>query len=133
MYFQQLFDSVPLDRDGIQEARRSFDYPAVASRFRMIDDSTVSAVIKCYGHDAERRQVRGWLEDLRARRSNPRQLFRRLQPYTVAIRAQVAGRYTAQGFFEPLTTDGALGEWHGRYDEIRGLAAENPEAGALIS
>ena len=40
-FFRGVYQFADHDAKGIQEKRRSFDYPEVASRFRMIDDATL--------------------------------------------------------------------------------------------
>jgi CRISPR-associated endonuclease/helicase Cas3 len=55
-YFQLLFQSVYTDREGIQELRRSLDYPEVARKFQMIEP-TETVVIPNYGTPEQRRSV----------------------------------------------------------------------------
>src|SRR5439155_13287772 len=46
VYFQRLFQAANLDANRIQVHRESFDYPAVAELFRMIDDDTIPVVAR---------------------------------------------------------------------------------------
>ncbi len=129
-YFQQLFQSVDTDAREIQKMRQTFDYPKVAQYFRMIDEDTESVAITCYGSDDEQRKVRWLLEQLRNGSPNARVLLRRLQPYLVSVRTREAEGYKKQGLILPVTS--GVGEWHGRYDPIRGLMAEGPSADTLV-
>jgi CRISPR-associated endonuclease/helicase Cas3 len=111
-YFRQLFATADLDGKQVQEARRRFDYPEVARRFRMIDEPSTSAVITCFGTPEEQAHVRLLLENMRAHRGDLRLLLRSLQPFIVSLRLR-------EGFFLPLTPDSDLGEWHGaQADEL---------------
>ncbi|HST04408.1 MAG TPA: CRISPR-associated helicase Cas3', partial [Chloroflexia bacterium] len=48
LYFQQLFNTINIDREEIQMARQRLNYPEVAHLFKMIDDDTESVVVR-YG------------------------------------------------------------------------------------
>ena len=129
-YFQQLFHTVETDAQGIQALRSDFDYPEVARRFRMIDEATESVAITCYGNKDERQTVQETLERLRAGDPQARHLRRRLQPYLVTIYARPAAQYRQRGLITVVVP--GLGEWHGKYDPVRGLAAEGPDAERLV-
>ena len=127
-YFQRLFPVTETDAKGVQERRGSLDYPEVADRFRMIDDATESVVITCYGDRQER--VREILEHLRGGDPQARQLRRELQPYIVALYTQQAAQYRRRGLISEVST--GLGEWHGTYDQGRGLTGEGPDPDMLV-
>lgn len=116
-YFKELFRSVDTDGRGIQKLRAEFDYPEVASRFRLIEPSESVAVL--YGTKRERQFVIGALERLRAGAPGARQLLRRLQPYLVSFRMSEAERWRRAGMIEPVTT--GLGLWTGEYDAATGV------------
>lgn len=121
-YFRHLFDSVKLDRAEIQKLREGFDFPAVASEFRMIDRAGAVVAITAYGRNVEQTNVIAWLDELRRGHGNPRELRRRLQPYLVSLYPNEAQRFQAQGFL-PASSDHAIPEWGGQYDPVRGLVA----------
>jgi CRISPR-associated endonuclease/helicase Cas3 len=134
-YFRRLYDTLgalATDRERIQETRASFDYPEVARRFRMIDEDAVSVAVTTYGE--ARRQVLDALELLR-RGNHPgadaRTLLRTLQPFLVSLRRREAERYHREGLLSWVLPE--LGEWHGKYDPVRGLLPEDPDASALIA
>ena len=53
-FFRGVYQFADHDAKGIQERRRSFDYPEVADRFKMIDDATLEeAVVPKYGTEEE--------------------------------------------------------------------------------
>ena len=118
-YFRRLFGSIPTDREQVQAQREKFDYPEVATRFRMIEDDTAAVVITDYGSTSAKGQVAHDLEALRSGRGNQRMLMRRLQPYMVNVRSSQMSRIRAQGLVSEVV-DG-LWEWLGNYDRIRGI------------
>ena len=127
-YFQRLFPVTETDAKGIQERRGSLDYREVADRFRMIDDATESVVITCYGDRQVR--VREILERLRGSDPQARQLRRELQPYIVTLYTQQAAQYRQQGLISEVSP--GLGEWHGKYDQVRGLIGEGSAPDMLV-
>ncbi|MFP4440934.1 MAG: CRISPR-associated helicase/endonuclease Cas3, partial [Chloroflexaceae bacterium] len=126
-YFRQLIASLGTkgtDNKEIQKLRAAMDYPEIARRFRLIDEDT-DDVIVAYGDEPARAQVRALIAALQQRPPNARQLLRRLQPYLVSVRAQVARRYRDAGWIAPLADFTGLGVWHGRYDPVRGLVPDD--------
>lgn len=129
-YFRQLFDSVDTDRERIQPLRASFDYPEVTRRFRMIEDDTESVVVTQYGNGRAQQRVRDLLDQLRHGTPDGRRLLRQLQPYIVSVRSRAAEHFRRQGLITDVTA--GLGEWHGRYDRVRGITGESADPDALI-
>jgi hypothetical protein len=82
-----------------------------------------SVVITTYGSEREQQEVRQNIEQLRSGSPNPRALLRRLQPYLISLSSYHAERYRQDGFITPIMP--GVGEWHGRYDQVRGIVAEN--------
>ena len=128
-YFQQLFQTVNTDREGIQGLRTRFDYPKVAELFQMIPVNESIAVTN-YGSTQERALVARLLNELRTGTPYARSVYRRLQPYLVSVAVQEAARYRRQGLIVPVTS--GLGEWLGGYDEVAGLSAEGMDPDALV-
>ncbi len=130
-FFQRLFDTVAIDRAGIQKLRKSFDFPAVAREFRMIDRGGEVVAITSYGTEAEQDRVVGRLDELRRGYGNPRELRRQLQPYLVTLYPYEAQRYRAHGFL-PAASDLAIPGWD-QYDRVRGLIEPDKERAILIA
>ncbi len=128
-YFKRLFDSLDTDRERIQEFRRSFNYPEVSARFRMIDDDTESVVV-AYGPARRQRRIREIIEHLRGGAPDGRHLIRELQPYLVSVRTSVANKYRVRGLIREVRP--GIGEWLGTYDPIRGLVADDPALTDLL-
>ena len=126
-YFTRLFDSVETDREGIQRLRERFEFPEVAQRFRMIDDDTQSVAVP-FGTPREQVRVDRWLAALAQGGPGARALLRRLQPYTVTLRAKEARR---QGDSIAPVVPG-LGRWLGGYDPVRGLTTGRLALDSLV-
>ena len=131
-FFQRLLAAVDIDRAGIQELRRVFDFPAVAREFRMIDRGGEAVAITSYGTEAKQDRVIGWLDELNRGYGNPRELRRCLQPYLVTLYPYEAKRYRAQGLL-PESSAAAIPAWGGSYDDVRGLVAVDGEPEEYIA
>ena len=126
-YFRDLFQAVSVDRAGVQESRTHFDFPAAAEKFRMIEAATEPVAITGYGTSRERDQVVRWLRELAHGHGNARRLHRKLQPYLVSLYPHAAQQYRAVGLMSAGTPEGAIPEWGGKYDCVRGLVAADRE------
>jgi CRISPR-associated endonuclease/helicase Cas3 len=123
-YFERLFQTMDTDRERIQEARRSLDYPKVAEKFRMIDDYTESVVITNYGAPEEVEVVSSILAQLRSGVPSTRSTLRQLQPYIVPLyRGQTAGLERAGLLVNVMP---GLWEWRGDYHPVRGIGGMPP-------
>nr|MDA8216274.1 hypothetical protein [Dehalococcoidales bacterium] len=129
VYFKRLFETVDTDAHGVQDLRRSFAYPEVARRFRMIEDDTESVVVP-YGPADAQQATRTLVDRLRAGNPEARTLVRRLQPYLVSLRKRQAEKYRRQGLLTPILP--GLGQWLGAYDPIRGLTGDDPDPDTLV-
>ena len=128
-FFRGVYQFADHDAKGIQEKRRSFDYPEVASRFRMIDDATLEAVVPKYGTGEERERVGRMLEPLRNGTPAARSVIRSLQPWTVQIYLNQASGMLRSGLLSEVMP--GLYEWRGDYDEVTGIGgitALDPDA-----
>ena len=96
-YTKMLLSSLGQDGTDVSNVlayERDLDFPEVAARFRMIEDSG-QPVVADYG-DA-------WDRVLELRRDGPsRRAFRRLQRYTVSLQPQEIARLQRLGVLEPL-------------------------------
>jgi len=128
-YFKRLFATLETDSKLIQESRKSFDYPAVSQRFRMIDDDTESVVVG-YGSADEQRRTREAIDRLRRGTPDGRYLIRQIQPYLVPVRTYAANKYRQRGLISEIAP--GIGEWLGAYDPIRGLVADDPALTDLV-
>ena len=128
-FFRGVYQFADHDARGIQGKRRSFDYPEVASRFRMIDDATLEAVVPKYGTGEERERVGRVLERLRNGTPAARSVIRSLQPWTVQIYVNQASGMLRSGLLSEVMP--GLYEWRGDYDEVTGIGgitALDPDA-----
>ena len=87
----------------------------------------MSVVILAYPGPGQNLAILGLLDRLRAPHpADAREVLRKLQPYIVSIRRPEAAGLQEQGLITPLL-GGAIGEWHGNYDPIRGIVANDPD------
>lgn len=133
-YFHQLFGSLTLDRDGIQALRARLEFEEVAKRFRMIEDDTISVVVRYRAAPGDTR-AEELIKDLRSLADSRaygriRDLLRKAQPFLVSIRRSALDAATGDGLISPLVGD--LWLWEGRYDDVRGLTWTGRHAAELV-
>jgi CRISPR-associated endonuclease/helicase Cas3 len=104
-YFQCLFCNVNLDKKDIQSYRRDLNYPEVAQRYKLIED-TVPVVITKYDNGEGEKRLKNYI-NLPSRES-----WRRLLPYVVNLRQRDIS--TLSSWLEPITEK--LYRWTGIYD-----------------
>jgi len=122
-YSEWLFGAaVDPDEKGIQSLRGSLDFPAVAHRFRMIQDDTYDVIVDYPKSNAQ--AIEALVEQLRARERPARDILRELQPYFVSLHASKAERLRPKWIEEILP---GVGRWHGDYDLVRGITEAYPE------
>jgi CRISPR-associated endonuclease/helicase Cas3 len=131
-YFRGLLQLLDLDARAIQKLRERFEYPEVSRLFRMIEEDTVGVVVTTYGSEEDRRKVRRQLEGLRHNPASVRWALRRLQPYTVPVRSREAQEYRQRGLVSSILPDLDVGEWHGKYDGVRGLLGRDGGPEGLV-
>lgn len=129
-YFRQLFATISLDAHSIQQLREGRDYPQVAERFRMIEEDTENVIITSYGSSVAQQQVQADIAALQADPTRARQILRRLQPYLVALRSDVARRYRSSGLIGELHPGGGI--WYGSYDAVLGLVPDDDRTLMII-
>jgi CRISPR-associated endonuclease/helicase Cas3 len=112
-YFREYYGYPYLDHYGIQEARKSFDYPLVAETFHMIEDDSTPVIVK---------YAPPWLEGqhsidalLNSLSSSPkREYLRALQPYTVNLLNHEFEKAKQKGLVYEVIP--GIWEWQGKYD-----------------
>ena len=118
-FFRQLFSNLDLDLKRIQGLRKSFDYPEVGRRFRMIDDSTIEVIVPGYGTPEEQLRVQGAIDELRAGTPSARQVLRRVQPWAIQIYANQVPSMNESGLVAELMP--GVFEWQGDYHRTTGI------------
>lgn len=113
--------------EPIQEARRDLDFPKVARDFQMIDnDYTIPVVVtRKTKTDVEQDAIATDIASLRSPYPCGPEVLRRFQPHIAALPRPEAQQAVRNGLATPITGD--LLEWHGHYDEDRGLDRDEPE------
>lgn len=117
-YFRAYYAKLDLDERRIQALRSALRFAEVADQFRMIADDTAQVVVE-YGAEA-----RGLIDEVRESGRPTRALLRQLQPFLVSVRSRTLEEYRSRGLIEEVAPGGLL-IWHGQYDHVRGLTAEN--------
>lgn len=128
-YFEMMYQLVDTDGKSIQEARRAFDYPDVATRFRLIEDGTVPVIVEYEEKDARReRDRRRLFERVRRERMLRPGDHRRLQPYTVGLfeRDFEERKWGLQEVAEGVWF------WTGEYDPVLGIVDIGDDPADLV-
>lgn len=120
-YFARLYQDVDTDAEKIQELRKSYDYPEVSRRFRLISESSVPVIVQYQEADPRREAERQRLIERIRREGELRGGdHRKLQPYTVSL--------FEREFEQNSTLAEEIAEgvylWRGDYDGLLGIRLE---------
>jgi CRISPR-associated endonuclease/helicase Cas3 len=122
-YFRTLFATVGeevLDKKRIQYDREGSRYPAVAEKYRLIEDDGVPVVVRPkWGKHAG--TVDGLLAAIASAGELPQWAFRKLQPYLVSVRRRALAKCESEGLARQVPRVAGVWEWMGAYDRTRGL------------
>ena len=124
-YFKRLYQVVETDAKRIQESRKNLNYKDVDDKFKMIDDVSMSVIVRYKGFDKKNDEVDKILSSIRY--MPPSVALRKLQPYLVNIKQYKFRQFQLDGLIMEIA-EGRY-EWCGAYDNVRGLMAAgiNPE------
>jgi len=124
-YFHRLWQDCETDELGIQQLRKSLNYPRVAEEFRLIREDTVPVVVD-YGEPGPRDA----LETVRTKGGASRGDWRKLQPYSVSLYPRDLRRYLG-GDVEEIAR--GIYRWRGEYDPKKGISADCRDPADLIA
>lgn len=128
-YFELMYQLVRTDDKGIQELRQTFDYPEVATKFRLIEDNTVPVIVD-YAEREKRLEERrrGLIGRIRREGVLRPGDHRRLQPYTVGLfeRDFEERKWAMQEVAEGVWM------WNGEYEPIRGIIDVRDDPADLV-
>lgn len=122
-YFELMAERIPADAHGVQDARKRLDFPAVADKFRMIDEDTCDVIVS-WPEDAAI-EIDRLVGQLRTRERPAREVLRQLQPHTVSLYRREYAQLMGSGLIEEALPN--VGRWHGGYDPVRGIVGADPE------
>jgi hypothetical protein len=124
-YFERLYRTGDLDAEGIQNARRRFEFATVAEKYRLIDNDGVAVVVPSW--EQRKDEIEALITGIR-KPNRTRASFRRLTPFQVNLRRD-----------ELAQADQAVKEeapgvlvWRGGYDPEIGLTASNVDTLLLV-
>ncbi|GCE06138.1 hypothetical protein KDAU_34670 [Dictyobacter aurantiacus] len=110
-YFREYYGYPYRDHYGIQALRKSFNYPEVAQKFRMIGDESTPVIVR---YKPEREAIEHLLNRLRTARYPRRSDLRALQPYTVNLLTHELKKAQQQGLAVEVIP--GVWEWRGNYE-----------------
>jgi CRISPR-associated endonuclease/helicase Cas3 len=114
-YFETLYKLKSTDSEEIEKLREQHNFPEVASKFKLIEDNSVSIVVP-YNE-----MVKELLRDIE-KQGLQRNDFRQLQPYIVSLPQREFNNAKKDGNIEPLgNSDTIFVLREGLYDPIRGV------------
>lgn len=116
-YFERYYALVDRDEPRVQAARSHLNYPEVAARFQMIEES--QSVIVSYQDSARPTHLADLLQRLEQQPTERRFLLRSLQPYMVTLRPSVFKRAQESKLVQELLPGVWL--WKGTYDVVYGV------------
>lgn len=120
----------PVDFDArkVDAARRSFDYPETARRFRMIEPQV--PLVVDWGPLHDRVRVDATVDAIRSRERVDRSAIRHLARFCISVRAEWATRHRRAGYVDAIEeVEGQLrlARWTGAYDERLGVVDPDGE------
>jgi len=119
VYFRKLFEMTNLDAYKIQGLREKFNYPEVATEYRLIKDDTVPVVVP----------YEDSLDRLHAFLVAPSRLaWQQLQPYLVNLFRHDVTKY--HNCLEQVSDN--LYKWICKYDEVRGISEDLADPADLV-
>jgi CRISPR-associated endonuclease/helicase Cas3 len=107
-YFKMLFRDINLDKREIQSYRRDLNYPSVAEKYKLIED-TLPVVITTYDNNEGERRLQKHLI------APSRETWRKLMPFVVNIRYHDLKKEDIKQCVEEISP--GLYKWIGVYDD----------------
>ena len=118
-YFIRLYHSGSLDKHGIQDSRRNFNFADVAEKYQLISQDGTSVIAATW--EPHRERIAEMVQ--RARSDPSRANFRALMPYQLNLRFHELQKHARSLAMISDRIDQPV--WYGPYDDHLGL---NPEA-----
>jgi CRISPR-associated endonuclease/helicase Cas3 len=125
-YVLQDVDGQVVAKD-IQQARAALDFPTVARKFRMIDDTGVPVVVDYRPGSAASTELTKLLDLLASAEVRSARVLRAFNPWTATLPRVAAAEALQDGRAEHLIGDLLL--WHGPYHPQRGIELSSLRGG----
>lgn len=110
-FFQMIFRDIPLDKHNIQADRKELDFPIVAEKYKLIED-TVPVVIPTYNNNEGEKRLQNYLY------KPSRETWRALMPYIVNLHYYDTQKEDIKECIVPVDeTKTNLFKWIGTYDD----------------
>lgn len=118
-YFRQVYQDISTDEYGIQNSRRRYDFPEVATKFRMITEPARPVLVR-YTPEAARYE---WVINELRNGHLSREVWRNAQPLLVNLMVRDIERLKSAGQIIDVLPDhpDTLYLWEGDYDEVEGM------------
>lgn len=126
-YFRRLYQDVSLDRHGIQHDREYLRFAAVAAKFRLIEQDTVSLLVP-YDPAA----VADLVAAVQAAGRVTRDAWRTAQQHSVAVYRHQFLEWLSDGMVEEVVPGSGLWRWCGGYDRIHGFHPSATDPADLV-
>lgn len=126
-YFRDVYRDVETDRHGIQALRRSFDFPEVALRFRMIDDDTVSVLVPF-----DKSVVASICDEAARIGRVTREAWRKAQRHSVAMLRREFASALQGGLAYEVVAGSGLFRWTGEYSGVLGITGSGTDPADLV-
>jgi CRISPR-associated endonuclease/helicase Cas3 len=130
-YFARLYGDVSLDREGIQQARQSFQFETVAQKYRLIRDDTYPVIVVNYDPDAVNALLQQGRAIVQAGGIPPQRWRQHLHAYTVSLYRHEMNALRQQGLIQDDPVLG-IALYVGAYDPLTGVSAQADPADLVV-
>jgi CRISPR-associated endonuclease/helicase Cas3 len=130
-YFARLYGDVSLDREGIQQARQSFQFETVAQKYRLIRDDTYPVIVVNYDPNAVNALLQQGRAIVQAGGIPPQRWRQHLHAYTVSLYRHEMNALRQQGLIQDDPNLG-IALYVGAYDPLTGVSAQADPADLVV-
>jgi CRISPR-associated endonuclease/helicase Cas3 len=126
-FFRQAYAQDDTDARRVQRLREELDFPGVAEKMRLIEDETVSVLVRYEPAGDEYDRI---LHAIRSNGEMTRALWQKAQPFLVSVPRWDFEEFQKRGLVVEEAPD--FWRWLAGYDPIRGIIDARVEPGELV-